>query len=107
MRQHGHFKFSVVIQSEDLFMLSAMRGLARQCQSEINPKIAAAGASNAQWKANRCKTTFYFTSRSNRTMFLDEVSILFVTGWKNIHQDNNKTAPYHYPVLPSFRETPA
>ncbi|HWW02660.1 MAG TPA: hypothetical protein VNZ64_23375 [Candidatus Acidoferrum sp.] len=93
MRQHDHFKFSVVIQSEDLFMVSAMRGLARQCQSEINPQIAVAGASNAQWKANKCKTTFYFTSRSNRRMFINEVSILFVTDWKKIRQDNNKTAP--------------
>jgi hypothetical protein len=93
MRQHDHFKFSVTIQSENLFMVSAMRGLAMCCQSEINRQIAVAGASNGHWKANEGRATFYFTSPSNRTMFLKEVSILFGTGWGKIQQDNNKAAP--------------
>jgi hypothetical protein len=38
---HEHFHFSVTIQSEEFFLISAMRGLARQCQREISRQIAA------------------------------------------------------------------
>ena len=74
-------------------MVSAMRRLAWQCQPQINRQIAAAGTSNAQWKRNQGKATFYFTSRSNRTEFLGETSRLFRTGWEKISQDDKRTAP--------------
>ena len=93
MRQHDHFKFSVIIHSEDLFMVSAMRGLAWQCQSEINRQISVAGASNDRWKRDSGKVTFYFTSSENRSVFLDHVNRLFKEGWKEIGRDNNTTAP--------------
>jgi hypothetical protein len=93
VRQHEHFKFSVVIQSKDLYMVSAMRGLAWQCQPQINRQISVAGASNEQWKTDNGAVTFYFTSPANRTVFLDEVSRLFKEGWEKISEDNTKTAP--------------
>jgi hypothetical protein len=90
---HVHFHFSVTIQSEEFFIISAMRGLTRQCQPEINHQIAAAGASKAQWKRQHGVVTFYFTGASNRKDFLKESSLLFSTGWKEISQDHKKTAP--------------
>jgi hypothetical protein len=93
MRQHDYFKFSVVIESKDLFMVSAMRGLAWQCQPEINRNISVAGASNEKWEKNDGKVTFYFTKPENRQTFLEQISRLFKEGWKEIARDNNKTAP--------------
>jgi hypothetical protein len=93
MNGHDHFHFSVTIQSEEFFIVSAMRGLARQCQPEINHQIAAAGASKAQWKRQHGEVTFYFTTTSNRQEFLKESSLLFATGWKKTSQDHKKTAP--------------
>jgi len=74
-------------------MLSAMRGLARQCQPQINRQIAVAGASNDEWKRNHGEATFYFTSTSNRTDFLTEVNLLFRTGWERTNRDDKKIAP--------------
>jgi hypothetical protein len=93
MERCEHFHFSVTIQSWELFMLSAMRGLASQCQPQINRQIAVAGASNDKWKRNQGEVTFYFTSASNRTEFLREATLIFKTGWKNISHDDKKTAP--------------
>jgi hypothetical protein len=91
--QRVHFHFSVSIQSEELFMLAAMRGLAWQCQPQINRQIAVAAASNDQWKRNQGEAAFYFTSTSNRTEFLRELKLLFRTGWEKTNRDNKKTAP--------------
>ena len=93
MSQHAHFKYSVEIQSADLFMVSAMRGLAWQCQEQINRQITVAGASNKQWKRNAGKVTFYFTSPANRSLFLEQTQRLFLTGWTKIYEDNTRTAP--------------
>jgi hypothetical protein len=93
MRQHEHFKFSVTIHCPDLFMISAMRGLAWQCQPEINRQISVSGASNAQWHRREGKATFYFTTRGNRIKFLAEASRLFKIGWEEIDQNDVKTAP--------------
>ena len=91
--QRAHFHFSVSIQSEELFMLSAMRGLAWECQPQINRQIAVAAASNDQWKRDQGEATFYFTSTSNRTEFLRELNLLFRTGWEKTNLDDKKTAP--------------
>jgi hypothetical protein len=93
MDRHEHFHFSVTIQSEELFMVSAMRRLAWQCQPQINRRIAAAGTGNDQWKRNQGRATFYFTSTANRTEFLGELSRIFPTGWDKISHDEKKTAP--------------
>jgi hypothetical protein len=82
MNQHEHFHFSVTVQSEELFMVSAMRRLAWQCQPQINRQIAVAGASNDKWKHNQGNATFYFTSAANRREFLKETALIFPTGWK-------------------------
>jgi hypothetical protein len=93
MSQHEHFHFSVTIQSWELFMLSAMRGLAWQCQPQINRQIAVAGTSDANWKRNQGKATFYFTSTANRAEFLSEMSLIFPTGWEKISHDEKRIAP--------------
>jgi len=93
MSQREHFHFSVTIQSWELFMVSAMRRLAWQCQPQINRQIAIAGASNAQWKRNQGKATFYFTSTANRAEFLSEISLIFPTGWEKISRDEKRIAP--------------
>ncbi len=92
MTQHDHFKFSVTIACKDLFMVSAMRGLAWQCQPEINRQISVAGASNDRWKASGGTVTFYFTSPANRTLFLAKSSEFFPFGWKEIGRDDTKIA---------------
>jgi len=74
-------------------MLSAMRGLAWQCQPQINRAIAVAGASNDKWKGNQGEATFYFASASNRTQFLRELKLIFRTGWEKTNRDDKKTAP--------------
>jgi hypothetical protein len=91
--QREHFHFSVSIQSEELFMLSAMRGLAWQCQPQINRQIAVAAASNDKWKRNHGEATFHFTSDSNRREFLRELKGLFPTGWEKTNRDDKKKAP--------------
>jgi hypothetical protein len=93
MNRHEHFHFSVTVQSEELFMVSAMRRLAWQSQPQINRQIAAAGAGNDQWKHNQGKATFYFTSAANRREFLIEISLLFPTGWEKISHDEKRAAP--------------
>jgi hypothetical protein len=93
MDRHEHFHFSVTIQSEELFMVSAMRRLAWQCQPQINRRIAAAGTGNDLWKRNQGRATFYFTSTANRTEFLGELSRIFPTGWEKISHDEKRTAP--------------
>ena len=93
MDRHEHFHFSVTIQSEELFMVSAMRRLAWQCQPQINRRIAAAGTGNDQWKRNQGRATFYFTSTANRTEFLGELSRIFPTGWEKISHDEKRMAP--------------
>ena len=74
-------------------MVSAMRRLAWQCQPQINRQIAIAGASNAQWKRNQGKATFYFTRTANRAEFLSEISLIFPTGWEKISRDEKRIAP--------------
>jgi hypothetical protein len=91
--QHEHFHFSVTIKSEEFFMLGALRGLACQCQPQINRHIAASGASNDKWKRNKGDVIFYFTSTTNRAEFVREATLLFATGWKKIGRDDKKTAP--------------
>jgi tRNA G46 methylase TrmB len=93
MSQHEHFHFSVTIKSEELFMVSAMRRLARQCQPQINRQIAVAGTNNAKWKRNQGNATFYFTNSANRTEFLSEMSLIFPTGWKKVSHDEKRIAP--------------
>jgi hypothetical protein len=93
MNGHEHFRFSVTIRSEEFFIISAMRGLARACQPEINHQIAAAGAGKAQWKRQHCEVTFYFTCTSNRKDFIKESALLFRRGWEEISQGQRKTAP--------------
>jgi hypothetical protein len=93
MNRHEHFHFSVTVQTCELFMVSAMRRLARQCQPQINRQIATAGTSNDQWKHNQGNATFYFTSPSNRMEFLKETSLIFPSGWKKISHDEKRTAP--------------
>ena len=93
MNRHEHFHFSVTIQSEELFMVSAMRRLAWQCQPQINRRIAAAGTGNDQWKRNQGRATFYFTSTANRTEFLGELSRILPTGWEKISHDEKRMAP--------------
>jgi hypothetical protein len=93
MGQHEHFHFSVTIRTEELFMVSAMRGLACQCQPQINRQIAVAGAGNDKWKHNQGEATFFFTSTDNRAEFLSEATMLFSTGWEKIRHDDKKTAP--------------
>jgi hypothetical protein len=83
----------VTIRSEELFVLAALRGLACQCQPQINRHIAASGASNDKWKRSQGDVTFYFTSTSNRAEFLREATLLFATGWEKIGRDDKKTAP--------------
>jgi hypothetical protein len=90
---HEHFHFSVTIQSEELFMVSAMRRLAWQFQPQINRRIATAGTGNDQWKRNQGRATFYFTSTANRTEFLGELSRIFPTGWEKIGHDEKRMAP--------------
>jgi len=74
-------------------MVSAMRRLAWQCQSEINRQIAVAGTNNAKWKRNQGNATFYFTSISNRREFLSELSLIFPTGWEKASHDEKRIAP--------------
>jgi len=93
MNQREHFHFSVAIQSEELFVLSALRDLACQCQPQIDRHLAVAGANNDQWKRNQGEVTFYFTSTSNRAEFLREATLIFATGWEKISRDDKKTAP--------------
>src|ERR1039458_7708306 len=93
MNRHEHFHFSVTIQSKELFMVSAMRKLAWECQPQINRQIAAAGTNNDQWARNQGRATFYFTSTANRTEFLRELSLILPTGWEKISHDNKRTAP--------------
>jgi hypothetical protein len=95
MGQREHFHFSVTIQSDELFMVSALRGLARQCQPQINRQMAVAEASNDKWKRDQGEVTFYFTSPSNRAEFLREATLLFATGWEKMSRDDRKTAPPH------------
>jgi len=90
---HKHFHFSVTIQSEELFMVSAMRKLAWECQPQINRQIAASGTGNDPWKRNQGRATFYFTSAANRTEFLSELSLILPTGWKKISHDEKRMAP--------------
>jgi hypothetical protein len=92
MNRHKHFHFSVTVQTCELFMVSAMRRLAWQCQPQINRQIAAAGTNNDQWKHNQGNATFYFTSSSNRREFINEMSLIFPTGWKIISHDEKRTA---------------
>jgi len=93
MGQHEHFHFSVTIKCEELFILVALRGLARLCQPEINRRIAAVGAGNDKWKSNKGYATFYFTSTSNRADFLREATLLFASGWEKIDRNDKKAAP--------------
>jgi hypothetical protein len=96
MGQHEHFHFSVTIKTEELFMLAALRGLACQCQPQINRHIAASEARNDKWKRNQGKATFYFTSTSNRAEFLREAALLFASGWEKIGREDKKIAPHQY-----------
>jgi hypothetical protein len=93
MSQHEHFHFSVTIKCEELFILGALRGLAWQCQSQINRHIATSGARNDEWKRNQGDATFYFTSTANRAEFLNEATLLFKTGWEKIGRDDRQTPP--------------
>jgi hypothetical protein len=93
MGHHGHFHFSVAIQCEELFILSALRGLACQCQPQINRQIAVSGASNDKWKRDQGVATFYFTSTSNRAEFLRQATLILRAGWERISRDDKKTAP--------------
>jgi len=93
MNRHEHFHFSVTVQTWELFMVSAMRRLAWECQPQINRQIAAAGTGNDQWKRNQGRATFYFTSTANRSEFLGELSLIFPTGWEKISHDEKRTAP--------------
>jgi hypothetical protein len=95
MGRREQFHFSITVQSDDLFVVSALRGLACQCQPQINRRIAVAGASNDEWKRNQGEVTFYFTSTSNRAEFLKEATLLFATGWEKRSRDDKKTAPRH------------
>ena len=93
MGKYENFHFSVTIKCEELFMLAALRGLACECQPQINRRIALAGARNDKWKRNKGFATFYFTSTSNRAEFLREATLLFATGWKKIDRKDEKAAP--------------
>jgi hypothetical protein len=93
MEQREHFTFSVSVQSGDFFMISGMRGLAWRCQSEINRQIAVKGTTEPNWKRNGNKAIFFFTSPSNRELFVEQARRLFQSGWKEVSRKNDDLPP--------------
>ena len=62
--------FGITIQSDDFAYIKRLRGLALFCQSEMNDETEARSMEE-DWKRNKHKVSFHFTSEANRKNFLN------------------------------------
>ncbi|HZF02555.1 MAG TPA: hypothetical protein VE344_11765 [Methylomirabilota bacterium] len=93
MSQHKEYIFSVTIQSDDLGLICAMRGLAWHCQIDGNKQISWGNIKEKDWAAAGRKATFHFSRQNYRDNFVREAQILFRDGlWSVANQSNNDPA---------------
>ena len=92
MGKHHLFRFSVRVESDDIYIIAALRGLTWQCQETVSRQIPWANTGREDWKRDGNQVTFHFTSAEYRSDFLREAHNLLPDGWKEKGQDNNNPA---------------
>lgn len=93
MVEHKDYIFSVTIHSEDLALVSAMRGLAWYCQFDGNKQISWGNIKEKDWMKAGKQATFHFTRQNYRDNFILRANELFRDGlWKITEQSNNNPA---------------
>jgi hypothetical protein len=76
MVDHSDYKFSVTLHSNDLAVVNCLRSLADFSQKEGNKRIAWGGTKDTDWKRDRNRVTFRFTTSQYRDGFKEEVERL-------------------------------
>jgi hypothetical protein len=97
MSQHDDYKYSVTVQSDDLPLVSSLRGLAWYCQETGNRQIAWGGTKRPDWEKNGHHITFHFNCTRYRDNFLNEARRLFSTGWSKASQSESDPAKRQSP----------
>jgi hypothetical protein len=93
MTQHKDYKFSVKIHSDDLALISSMRGLAWHCQFDGNKQISWGNIKERDWASAGHKATFHFSRQNYRDNFIREAKNLFHENmWRIEDQSNNDPA---------------
>jgi hypothetical protein len=93
---YKEFKHSVTIQSDDLHLVSCLRGLAWHCQETVSRQVAWGGTKKPDWQNNSHQITFHFNRVWYRENFLKHAERLFPSGWQKVSESNNDPAtPQH------------
>jgi hypothetical protein len=93
MSQHADYKFSVTIHSDELALISYMRGLSEHCQIDGNKRIPWGNTKEKDWASANHQVTFHFNRQNHRDNFFNEAKNLFKeTLWSIKGQSNNDPA---------------
>jgi hypothetical protein len=93
MSQHKDYIFSVTIHSDELSLISSMRGLAWHCQFDGNKQIAWGNIKEKDWASAGHKATFHFSRQNFRDNFICEEQKFFREGlWSVANKSNNDPA---------------
>lgn len=74
---HKDYKFSIVIHSDDLALVSCFRALCQYCQDGGNGRISWAGTGKKEWRREGHRVKFHFKSSEERDEFVCQAKRLF------------------------------
>ena len=92
---HSAYKFSVTVHSDDLAVINCLRSLSQFSQQSGNNRIPWGGTKDQDWKRDKNRVTFRFTSAEYRAGFLGQAKRLLPQSlWSAVEQsDNNPAVP--------------
>ncbi|MDR7323665.1 MULTISPECIES: hypothetical protein [Catenuloplanes] len=93
--KHDLFHFSVTVWSENVSVLSALRGLSFHYEEHANPQIASGGTGAGEWFRDEKLSTFHFTSPKCREDFLTAAGNILKPGLWHVKalNDNDPARP--------------
>ena|SRR5258706_11144310 len=90
----SQFHYSVTLSTKRREVMYAMRAISMAAQREVNNRIPWSHVTDQSWRAADGCVTFYFTSISIRTKFVEWIkAILNEDTWRFESEDDGKTAP--------------
>ena len=76
MTDHSSYRYSAVVQSDDLAIVNCLRALSQYSQRSGNNRIPWGGTKDSDWERDGRRVTFRFTSEEYRCGFLAQIERL-------------------------------
>jgi hypothetical protein len=95
MNDHGEYRFSATISSDDLGIVNCLRALSQYSQKRGNDRIPWGGTKDSDWRRDNHRVTFRFSSEDYRRDFLTEMGRLLPRAlWKEVgRRDDDPASP--------------